>query len=366
MIKFLDIKKLNSKYEQSFKEVNAQFLQSGEYILGNELKQFEDNFAKYCGVKHCIGVGNGYDALVLILKGYLQTGKLSKTDEVIVPANTFIASILAIIEAGLQPVLVEPFEETFNLNTERINQAITWKTRAIMPVHLYGNIADMDTITAIAKEQNLLIIEDAAQAHGAQYTNGLKAGNLGNAAAFSFYPAKNLGALGDGGAITTNDDELAKILFKLRNYGCSSKYVNDIKGVNSRLDELQAMYLNIKLQDLDNQNKLRIKIATKYLNEITNKKIKLPYFSGNLDHVFHQFVVRVKDRANFIDYLTKHGVETLIHYPIPPHKQKALEEFSYLSFPITERIHEQVVSIPLSPILTKDEIETIIKLLNAY
>jgi dTDP-4-amino-4,6-dideoxygalactose transaminase len=366
MIKFLDLQKLNKSYEADFVKVHQEFLQSGRYILGNQVAQFEKNFADYCGTKYCIGVANGLDALILILRGYIEIGKLQKGDEVIVPANTYIASILAIIEAGLEPVFVEPDKETFNISIEGIKEAITWKTRVIMPVHLYGQLANMNAINTLAKEQNLIVVEDAAQAHGASNNKGIRAGNLGYAAGFSFYPSKNLGALGDGGAITTNDDKLAAIVMKMRNYGCSSKYVNDVKGVNSRLDEVQAMYLNIKLKDLDSQNKKRVEIAKKYLDNISTHKIKLPQYSGDDDHVFHQFVVRVENRDNFINYLKENNVETLIHYPIPPHKQKALSEYNHFSFPNTETIHEQVVSIPLNPILLDNEVNTIIELLNTY
>ena len=366
MIKFLDLHKLNKQYEHEFEEGHTQFLNSGSYILGEQLQTFETNFAKFCGVKECIGVGNGFDALVLILKGYKQLGLLAEGDEVIVPANTFIASILAIIEAGLEPVFVEPELTSYTIDPEKIEASITWKTRAIMPVHLYGQLADMNRINKIAKKQKLLVIEDAAQAHGAYNNNHIKAGNLGHAAAFSFYPAKNLGALGDGGAITTNDKLLATTINKIRNYGSSLKYLNEIKGVNSRLDELQAMYLNIKLKDLDQQNNKRIEIAKRYLSSITNAKIILPTFSGSNDHVFHQFVLRVDNRDNFIDYLNSNGVETLIHYPIAPHKQEALKPYNHFNFPITEKIHDQVVSIPLNPVLTSVEVNTIIELLNTY
>ena len=366
MIKFLDLQKLNKRYETDFVKAHQEFLQSGLYILGSKVSQFESNFADYCGTKHCIGVANGLDALVLILRGYIELGKLQKGDKVIVPANTFIASILAIIEAGLEPVLVEPDHDSFNISIEGINEAISLKTRAIMPVHLYGQLANMDAINMLAKELNLIVVEDAAQAHGAFNKQNIKAGNFGHAAGFSFYPAKNLGALGDGGAITTNDDKLAKTIKKIRNYGCSSKYINDVKGVNSRLDEVQAMYLIIKLKDLDKQNKRRVEIAKKYLNNITNQKITLPQFSGDNDHVFHQFVIRVRNRDDFIKYLKKNNVETLIHYPVAPHKQKALSEYNHFSFPITEMLHNQVVSIPLNPMLLDNEVNAIIEYLNAY
>jgi dTDP-4-amino-4,6-dideoxygalactose transaminase len=367
MIKFLDLQKINTPFEIAFQEKLKQFLKVGWYILGNETKAFEKEFANYCNVKHCIGVGNGLDALVLIFKGYIQLGKLQKGDEVIVPANTYIATILAILQADLVPVLVEPKLETYNLNPDLIESKITSKTKAILAVHLYGQLCKMDLINTIAKKHDLLVIEDSAQAHGAKFNNQQSTiNNLKSASAYSFYPGKNLGALGDAGAITTNDDALAEVLFSLRNYGSIVKYENEIIGVNSRLDELQAAFLNVKLPALDKENACRRAIAKRYLSEIKNDKIVLPFwdFSGN--HVFHLFVIRTTNRNDLKEYLFKNGIETMIHYPIPPHKQKALKEWNSLSYPITEKIHEEVLSIPLNGMLTEAEIDKIIAILNLY
>lgn len=367
MIKFLDLKKINAAYETSFQEKLNAVLANGWYILGNEVKEFETNFANYCGTKHCIGIGNGFDALVLIFKGYIQLGKLQKGDEVIVPANTYIASILAILEADLVPVLVEPKLETYNINPDLISEKITSKTRAVLMVHLYGQLAEMDKINKIAYQNNLLVIEDSAQAHGAVFeAKSQKAGNLSNAASFSFYPGKNLGALGDAGVITTNDLELAKTIQSLRNYGSEKKYCNDYIGVNSRLDEIQAAFLNVKLPYLDTDNRQRKAIAKRYLSEIKNEKIILPFWDLSENHVFHLFVIRTKNRDKLQQYLLENGIETLIHYPIPPHQQKALSAWNNLSFPVTEKIHNEVLSLPISPVLTMEEADFIIEILNKY
>ncbi len=366
MIPFLNLKKLNQLFETAFQEKMQQFLDCGWYILGNEVKQFETDFAAYCGTKHCIGVGNGLDALVLIFKAYIHLGKLQKGDEVIVPANTYIASILAVLQADLIPVLVEPRLETFNINPEEIEAKITSKTKAILPVHLYGQLSEMNAINEIAQKYNLLVVEDAAQAHGSKFSKNEKAGNLSNAAAFSFYPGKNLGALGDGGAITTNDDALADILFSIRNYGSKVKYENEIIGVNSRLDELQAAFLNIKLRHLDAENESRRTIAKRYISEIKNNKIELPIWDLTQNHVFHLFVIRTNNRLELQKYLKENGIETMIHYPIPPHKQKALSNWNNLSFSITEKIHDEVLSIPLHSGLDEAEIQQIITVLNQY
>jgi dTDP-4-amino-4,6-dideoxygalactose transaminase len=294
-------------------------------------------------------------------------GKLQKGDEVIVPANTYVASILAILEAGLIPVLVEPKLETYTINPDLIEERITLKTKAILVVHLYGQLAEMEVINAIATNRNLLVIEDAAQAHGAIANfKSQKAGNLSDAAAFSFYPGKNLGALGDGGAITTNDSELAKVSSALRNYGSETKYHNDYAGVNSRLDELQAAFLNVKLPYLEIENDKRRSIARRYLSEIKNDRIILPFWGLSDNHVFHLFVIRTKNRQELQDYLLKNGVQTVIHYPIPPHKQKALQQYHELSFPITEKIHDEVLSIPLNPVLLEEEVDFIITTLNGF
>jgi dTDP-4-amino-4,6-dideoxygalactose transaminase len=359
MIKFLDLQQLNLGYQEQFQEKMKLVLDKGWFILGDEVKSFETNFANYCGSKHCIGVGNGLDALVLIFKAYIQLGKLQKGDEVIVPANTYIASILAILQADLVPVLVEPKLETYNINPDLIEEKITSKTKAILLVHLYGQLCEMDEIIAIGYKHDLLIIEDAAQAHGLIFKGS-------HTRAFSFYPGKNLGALGDGGAITTNDDELAKVLFSLRNYGSEKKYQNQFVGINSRLDELQATFLNVKLPNLDVDNDKRRSIAKRYLSEIKNDKIVLPTWDFSNNHVFHLFVVRTENRNDLQDYLLKNGIETVIHYPIPPHKQKAFPEWNNLSFPITEKIHDEVLSLPISPIMTDDEVSIVISILNKY
>ena len=366
MIHFLNLKKLNQPFETAFEKKMKQFLEGGWYVLGNEVKLFEIDFATYCGTKHCIGVGNGLDALVLIFKAYIHLGKLQKGDEVIVPANTYIASILAVLQADLIPVLVEPRLETFNINPEEIEAKITSKTKAILPVHLYGQLAEMKAINEIAQKHNLLVIEDAAQAHGSQFSENEKAGNLSHAAGFSFYPGKNLGALGDAGAITTNDDALAEVLFSMRNYGSKVKYENEIIGVNSRLDELQAAFLNIKLKQLDSENEFRRSMAKRYLSEIKNDKIIMPSWDLSQNHVFHLFVIRTSNRTDLQNYLKENGVETMIHYPIPPHKQKAMECWNLLEFPITEKIHNEVLSIPLNSGLKASEIQHIITTLNNY
>jgi dTDP-4-amino-4,6-dideoxygalactose transaminase len=377
MIKFLDLQKINVQYQEQFQQKMKSVLDKGWFVLGNEVKTFETDFADYCGTKHCIGVGNGLDALVLIFKAYIQLGKLQKGDEIIVPANTYIASILAILQADLVPVLVEPRLETYNINPDLIEEKITKKTKAIVAVHLYGQLAEMKNINAIAKQHNLLVIEDAAQAHGAYFVESqksksesrpttFKAGNLSNAGAFSFYPGKNLGALGDAGAITTNNDELAKVLFALRNYGSSQKYHNDYIGINSRLDELQAAFLNVKLPHLDRDNEQRCAISKRYLSEIKNDKITLPLWDETNNHVFHLYVIRTNNQNHLQDYLKQNAIETLIHYPIAPHQQKAFAQWNAMSYPITEKIHNEAISLPISPVMTNDEVDFVIKILNRY
>lgn len=362
MIKFYDLHKINQRYETAFHEKMEQFLQRGWYILGEEVNVFEENFASFCQSKYCIGVGNGLDALVLIFKAYIELGKLQKGDEVIVPANTYIASILAILQADLVPVLVEPKLETYNLNPDLIAEKITSKTKAILVVHLYGQLAEMDKIEAIAKQHNLLIVEDAAQSHGAHHPSPI----THYPKAYSFYPSKNLGCLGDGGAVVTNDDDLNRIIRAMRNYGSVQKYVNDCIGINSRLDELQAAFLNVKLSDLDSDNQKRKQIANRYLSEIKNDKIVLPFYDGSANHVFHLFVIRTENRNELQKYLKENGIETMVHYPIPPHQQKALAAFNALSFPITEKIHREVLSLPMSQVLTKEEVSSVIHVLNQY
>ncbi len=365
MIPFYNLNQINKKYENAFALKMESIFEKGWYILGDELKSFETNFASYCGTNHCIGVGNGLDALVLILKGYIALGKLKKGDEILVPANTFVASILAILQADLVPVLVEPDPETFNIDTKEVENKISAKTKAIMVVHLYGQIAAIDVIAKIAHNHNLVVIEDAAQAHGA-ILNEKRAGNFGEVAAFSFYPAKNLGAIGDGGAITTNDEILANVIRSLRNYGSEEKYVYQYQGINSRLDEIQATFLNLKLPDLDSDNNLRRMIAKRYLTEIKNNKIKLPFYDGSENHVFHLFVIQTENRDELKAFLASKKIETAIHYPIPPYLQKGLSEFNNLSLPITEKIHKEVLSLPISPMLSAIEVSYIIEILNSY
>ena len=363
MIKFLDLHKINAPYENTFQQKLKSVLDKGWYILGNEVQEFEKNFASYCHAKHCIGVGNGFDALVLIFKAQIQLGRLQKGDEVIVPANTYIASILSILQADLVPVFVEPNLETYNINSDLIQEKITSKTKAILAVHLYGQLAEMASINEIAIQNNLLVVEDAAQSHGALLSENRKSINT---QAYSFYPGKNLGALGDGGAVITNDDELAKVIFSMRNYGSEVKYHNNYIGINSRLDELQAAFLNVKLPNLDADNEHRRSIAKRYLSEIKNNKTTLPFWDFSKNHVFHLFVIRTEKREDLQNYLKENGIETMIHYPIPPHQQKAFENWNYLSFPITEKIHNEVLSLPISPIMTSDEVDFVIQKLNLW
>ena len=359
MIKFLDLHKINLPYQDAFQQKMKEVLDKGWFILGNEVKDFEHHFAQYCGVKHCIGVGNGLDAMVLIFKGYIEMGLLQKGDEIIVPANTYIASILAILQADLVPVLVEPTLESYNLDPNLIEAKLTPKTKGILVVHLYGQLADMDGIIEIGYKHNLLIVEDAAQAHGLAFKGS-------HTRAFSFYPGKNLGALGDAGAITTNDDKLTQILLALRNYGSEQKYYNEYIGVNSRLDEIQAAFLNVKLPHLNVENEKRRAVAQRYFNEIKNPKILLPECKNLDNHVFHLFVIRTQNRQALQAYLKQNDIETLIHYPVPPHQQKAFSHWNHLSFPVTEKIHEQVLSLPISPVMSDEEVNQIIQTLNQY
>ena len=370
MISFLDLKKINAQYQTELKEACARVIDSGWYVLGKEVSAFENEFAAYCETEHCLGVANGLDALVLILRAYIEMGVMQKGDEVIVPANTYIASILAISVNGLTPVLVEPDINTFNLDPKLIEQAITENTKAILTVHLYGQVTGMDEVSAMAKKYNLKVIEDCAQAHGALYTgedgNPKKVGSLGDAAGFSFYPGKNLGALGDGGAVTTNDSELAKTIAALRNYGSHEKYKNLYKGMNSRLDEMQAAMLSVKLRFLDKEIMARQKVATAYLDGICNPLIELPRVDDSSSHAWHLFVIKTKERERFLNFMTHRGIQTLIHYPIPPHKQQAYSQWNDMQFEITENIHNQVISLPLSPIISADELNKVIASCNEF
>ncbi|HEC1752048.1 TPA: DegT/DnrJ/EryC1/StrS family aminotransferase [Campylobacter lari] len=359
MINFLDLHKINARFEDEIKDKINEVINSGWYILGKQCVNFEINFAKYCGVKHCIGVANGLDALRIIVKAY----GFSKDDEIIVPANTYIASILAITDNLCKPILIEPDINTYNINAKSIEEKITNKTKAIMVVHLYGQVCNMEPIYALAKKYNLKIIEDCAQAHGANF-KGKKVGSLGDVAGFSFYPGKNLGALGDAGCITTNDDLLASKIRALANYGSHKKYENLYAGLNSRLDELQAGILDIKLKHLDSDNQKRKEIADFYMKNIKNENIILPKI--DIDHVWHLFVIRTKFRDKLQKYLNENNIQTIIHYPIPPHKQECYKGFNNLSLPITEQIHNEVLSIPISPVMTQDEIKQVVEVINDW
>jgi dTDP-4-amino-4,6-dideoxygalactose transaminase len=368
MIKFLDIKKINLTHQKEIEERLISVFRNGWYILGNEVKIFEEQLAAYIGTKNAIGVANGLDALRLIFKAYMELGIIQPGDEVIVPANTYIASVLAVTDNGLTPVFCEPDINTYNIDIAGIDGMITAKTKAILIVHLYGQAIFSEELKDLAKKHNLKIIEDNAQAIGAEWS-GQKTGNLGDAAGFSFYPGKNLGALGDAGAITTNDDELAKAIRALANYGSHEKYVNKYQGLNSRLDEMQAGVLTVNIKYLNEENLSRREIAKYYLDNINNPEIILPVIENvteNLTHVWHLFVIRTKNRNNLQQYLTNNGIQTLIHYPIPPHKQEAYKQYNLLSFPITEKIHDEVISLPISPVMTDDEIKTVTDTLNNY
>ena len=369
MIPFLDLKNINQKYREQLIEACMRVIDSGWYIGGNELDQFEQNFAAYCGTRYAIGVANGLDALVLTLRAWKELGKLKDGEEVIVPSNTYIASIFAISANQLKPVLVEPDPNTFNLDPTKIEAVITDKTKVILPVHLYGQLAAMPDIMIIAEKYGLLVLEDSAQSHGAAI-NGKKAGNWGSASGFSFYPGKNLGALGDAGAITTNDTELANMLKALRNYGSHEKYKNLVQGVNSRLDEIQAAMLDIKLKFLDQEVAHRRQIAQIYLRGINNPLIQLPVIQGDAteyqQHVWHLFVIRTQHRDALQQYLTENNIQTLIHYPIPPHQQQAYREWNDLSFPISETMHSTVLSLPISSVLDIKDVQHIVDVCNKF
>lgn len=372
MIKFLDLQKINAQYAAELKQAAADVIDSGWYLLGERVKQFETNLATYIGVRHTIGVANGLDAIRLILKAYIELGVMNEGDEIIVPANTYIATILAITDNHLKPVLVEPDIKSYNLDISLIEKHISERTRAIMVVHLYGQVCWSEELEVIAKHHNLKIIEDNAQAIGAIW-NGRKSGSLGDAAGFSFYPGKNLGALGDTGAVTTNDSKLADTVRAIANYGSKEKYRNEFQGLNSRMDELQAAFLEVKLKYLDSENQRRREIAQYYCEKITNPSIILPC-SSNLQseiknqkfHVWHLFIIRTSDRDKLLSYLSENGIQTLIHYPIPPHKQQAYKNWKQLNLPVAEKIHQEVLSLPISPIMNQAEITYIVDTINKF
>jgi dTDP-4-amino-4,6-dideoxygalactose transaminase len=366
MIPFLSLKDVNAAHREELVAAAIRVIDSGWYIHGKEHEAFEQEFAAYCGAAQCVGVANGLDALTLALRAWKELGRINEGDEVIVPANTYIASILAITENRLVPVLVEPDPLTYNLDPSRLSKALTPRTRVILPVHLYGQLAPMREIMAFAQANGLLVLEDCAQAHGA-IVDGKKAGAWGDAAGFSFYPGKNLGALGDAGALVTSNAELGKTVSAIRNYGSHVKYNNMYQGPNSRLDEIQAAFLRVKLRQLDVETAHRQLIAQKYRTEIKNPAVVLPsVVDGEASHVWHLFVVRVANREGFIQHLTKAGIATVIHYPIPPHRQACYPELASCQLPITEAIHREVVSLPISPAHSAEDVQSVVFSVNAW
>jgi dTDP-4-amino-4,6-dideoxygalactose transaminase len=371
VISFLDLKALNQRYREELIDAVTRVIDSGWYIQGNEVEAFETEFAQYCGSKYCIGVANGLDALTLTLRAWKEQGQLKEGDEVIVPANTYIASILAITENRLVPVLVEPDEDSYNLCPQKAEAAITPRTRAILPVHLYGQLVDMPAIMDIAERNNLLVLEDSAQAHGASL-NDKKAGSFGHASGFSFYPGKNLGALGDAGAVVTSDEELAHTIRALGNYGSQKKYENFYQGVNSRLDEMQAAMLRVKLKHLDLETQRRREIALAYTQCVTNSVMVLPLNKAVTNtkhlahHTFHLYVIRTAKREALQAHLAKFGIQAMIHYPIPPHQQQAFNSWNSQSYSLTETIHQQVISLPVSPMMTDEEVQQVIGACNCF
>ncbi|MEL0609339.1 DegT/DnrJ/EryC1/StrS family aminotransferase [Vibrio echinoideorum] len=365
MISFLNLKKINSQYEKDLKLACNKVIDSGWYIDGEELVGFESEFSSFVGVKYAIGVGNGLDALSLVLKAWLIQGKIKEGDEVLVPSNTFIASILAITDNGLTPIFVEPDPRTFNITVEQLSKSLSEKSKVVMPVHLYGKLCPMKEISDFSKANNLLVLEDCAQAHGASY-QGKSAGSYGDAAGFSFYPGKNLGALGDAGAITTNDKQLVEVLRALRSYGSFVKYEHVYKGVNSRLDEIQAAMLRVKLRYLDKEIAKRRTIALYYKTNIKNSKIELPFWDDIEGHVFHLFVLKVQERTKFQTYLHDNGIMTNIHYPVPPHKQQCYFKLNDISLPVVESLSSCIISIPMDPTLSQTELEKIVTVVNDY
>lgn len=365
MIKFLDLQKITEKYADEIHEAVRRTVDSGWYLLGEADKRFESDYAKYIGTKHAIGCANGLDALTLILRAYIEMGVMREGDEIIVPANTYIASILAISENGLRPVLVEPDIETLQIDDSLIEAAVTARTKGIMIVHLYGRCAYTDKIGDICRRHSLKLIEDNAQAHGCMF-GGRKTGSIGDAAGHSFYPGKNLGALGDGGAVTTDDEELANTVRALANYGSSQKYVFRYRGRNSRLDELQAAVLDVKLAHLDEDVALRRQVAKYYIDNISNPLVATPHVEDWNAHAFHIFPVLCARRDELQRHLAEYGIQTIIHYPIPPHRQECYKEWNGLSLPVTERIHDEELSLPMSPVMTDSEVRRVVEAVNEF
>jgi dTDP-4-amino-4,6-dideoxygalactose transaminase len=366
MVNFLSLKDINDRYSSELKEAASRVIDSGWYLNGNELAAFETEFAKYSDAQHCVGVANGLDALTLTLKAWIELGLVSTGDEVLVPSNTFVASLLAISESGLKPILVEPDSETFNISVSGIEQVVSSKSTVVMPVHLYGRACPMGSVNEFAKDNGLLVLEDSAQAHGAISDAGT-VGSVGDASGFSFYPGKNLGALGDGGAVTTNNQQLAECIRALANYGSVTKYHHIYKGTNSRLDEIQAAMLRVKLKHIDHDNQLRRSVASEYASRISNSHVQLPMLPINpLSHAWHVYTVRVEQRQEFIAHLKNNNVEALIHYPIALHRQRAYTELASLKLPIADLLHKQVVSLPISPTLSGSDVNAVVDACNSF
>lgn len=367
MIKFLDLQQISDSHQDELIAAATKVIKSGHYLFGKEVQQFEHDFSSYTGCKHTIACGNGLDALRLILRGYMEIGKLKEGDEIIVPANTYIATILAITDNGLRPVFAEPDINTFNISVQEIESKITPRTKGILVVHLYGRMASVHEISKLAEKHQLLVVEDNAQAVGAKDPiSGNRTGSFGQAAGHSFYPGKNLGALGDAGAVTTDDEDLAECIRALANYGSRTKYINIHQGLNSRMDEMQAALLNVKLKYLDHENEIRRQIALRYANEIQNKDVQLPERIFTDDHIYHLYVVRCEKRNELQKYLTGKNIQTLIHYPVPPHKQACYADYNHLSFPITEKLSSEVLSLPISPVMNSYEIDYVIHTMNLF
>ena len=365
MIPYLSLQRVTNEHLAEIQQAVNKVIESGWYLQGQAVQTFEKQYAEYIGTQHCVSCANGLDALTLILKAYIELGMMQAGDEIIVPANTYIATILAITANQLVPVLIEPRMDTFQIDDTKIEEAITERTRGIMLVHLYGRCAYTEKIGKLCQKYHLQLIEDNAQAHGCRYNGSQRTGSLGNAAAHSFYPGKNLGALGDAGAVTTNDSELANTIRTLANYGSSQKYVFPYKGQNSRMDEIQAAVLSVKLKYLDADNARRSTIAQHYLSNIHHPLITLPQGCSE-DNVWHIFPILTPQRDKLQQFLLQHGIQTVIHYPIPPHQQGAYKEWNHRAYPITERIHEQELSIPLNQTLTDAEVNAIVNVLNSY
>ena len=365
MIKFLELKKITALHGEEIKQAVNDVIESGWYLHSDANSRFESHFAQYIGTRHCIGVGNGLDSLTLILRAYKELGVIAEGDEIIVPANTYIATILAITDNNLKPVLVEPRLDTFQIDDSLIEKAITPRTRAIMIVHLYGRCAYTERIGELCRKYDLKLIEDNAQAHGCTY-NGKRTGSLGDAAGHSFYPGKNLGALGDAGGVTTNDDQLADTIRALANYGSHKRYVFDMAGRNSRMDEIQAAVLDVKLKYLDEENSCRRSNALYYIKNISNPYVCVPSESYWRESVFHIFPLMTSQRDRLQSYLKENGVQTDIHYPIPPHLQRAYSQWGRPSLPVTERIHREELSLPVSQVLTEEECKEVTRLINEF